>query len=119
MKSKSVVNWPFILWNTGSWTVACARLASDSEAALAYCPPPLTELLMFSETHNIASYTKNFLSEAQLHTISVVADHPKGKDASTVGCSSFCMCMMREHRHMGSVALMEPAVSVPCCCPPI
>lgn len=29
-----VVNWPFIFWNTGSWAVACARRARDSEAAL-------------------------------------------------------------------------------------
>lgn len=34
LKSKSVVNWLFIFWNTGSWAVAWARLARDSDAAL-------------------------------------------------------------------------------------
>lgn len=29
-----MVNWPFIFWKTGSWAVACARRASDSDAAL-------------------------------------------------------------------------------------
>ena len=34
VKSKSFVNWLFIFWNTGSWAVACALLARDSDAAL-------------------------------------------------------------------------------------
>lgn len=34
LKSKSAVNCPFIFWNTGSWAVAKARRARDSEAEL-------------------------------------------------------------------------------------
>lgn len=33
-KDSPVVNWPFSFWKTGSWAVACALLARDSEAAL-------------------------------------------------------------------------------------
>lgn len=47
-KSKSVVNWTFIIWNTGSCTVARARLARLSDAALLNCA--LTELEIFSGT---------------------------------------------------------------------
>jgi len=48
-KSKSVVNWTFIIWNTGSCTVARARLARLSDAALLNCA--LTELEIFSDTY--------------------------------------------------------------------
>ena len=34
LKSKSVVNWLFIFWKIGSWAVACALRARDSDAAL-------------------------------------------------------------------------------------
>ncbi len=34
MGDQPVVNCPFIFWKTGSWAVAWARRASDSEAAL-------------------------------------------------------------------------------------
>lgn len=34
MGNQPVVNWPFIFWKTGSWAVAWARRARDSEAAL-------------------------------------------------------------------------------------
>jgi len=35
------------------------------------------------------------------------------RDDKTVGCKSLCMCMIREQRHIGAVALMGPAPSAP------
>lgn len=57
VKSKSLVNWPFIFWKTGSCTVAWARRAKDSDAA------ELNELFIFCEDDMFSANRKIHIRE--------------------------------------------------------
>lgn len=57
VKSKSLVNWLFIFWKTGSCTVARALRAKDSDAA------ELKELFMFCEDDIFSKNHKAYIRE--------------------------------------------------------